>query len=182
MQKNSNVLKLARGGMLAAIAIILVFTIRFAPIAQVPFLEYTPAGVPIFSAALMFGTLEGLMIALVVSIVQGITVSAHSGIYGIIMQILSLGSFVLAAGLLHKIKRINFGAPTALAAGTAFSALVMIGANLVVTPLFTGMSATMIWTTFMPFIVAFNLFSAIINSAITFVIFKLFHNKLKRTF
>jgi len=179
MQKNSNILKLARGGMFAAISIILMFVIRFAPIAQVPFLEYTPAGIPIFVATLMFGTIEGLMIALVVSIVQGLTVSASSGVYGIIMQILSLGSFVLAAGLLYRIKRIKFGAPTALAAGTAFSAIVMIGANLVVTPIFMGMPAPVIWTTFMPFIVAFNLFSGIVNSIVAFMIFKLFKNKIK---
>jgi len=178
MQKNRTILRDARGGMMAAIAIILMFTIRFAPIPQVWFLEYTPVGVPIFFSALMFGTVEGLLIALVVSVVQGLTVSASSGVYGMIMQFLSLGSFVLAAGLFYKAKHVDIGAATALAAGTAFSAIVMMGANLVVTPFFTGWPAGAVWN-LMPFIVAFNLFSAGVNSAIAFVIFKLFRDKSK---
>ena len=178
MRKNNTILRDARGGMMAAISIILMLTIRFSPIPMVRFLEYTPAGVPIFFSTLMFGTVEGLMISLVVSIIQGITVSADSGIYGIIMQFLSLGSFVLASGLIFNSKRANIGAVTALAAGTAFSTVVMIGANLVITPIFMGLSIAAIWT-FMPGIVLFNLFSAGVNSTIAFIMFKLLQDKLK---
>jgi len=177
MQKNRTVLRTTYCGLLAAISIVLMFTIRFSPIPQTPFLEYTPAGVPIFFGALMFGTIEGLMIALVVSVIQGVTVSAHSGIYGIIMQFLSLGSFVLAAGVLYRQKRVNIGASTSFAAGTAFSALVMIGANLIITPIFTGWAIVAVWA-LMPFIVAFNLFSAIVNSIVAFAMFKILQNKV----
>ena len=55
--------------------------------------------------------------------------------------------------------------------GTAAMAVVMIGANLIITPLFMGVPRSMVWD-LMPFIVGFNAIKAGINSIVTFFLYK----------
>lgn len=50
------------------------------------------------------------MTAIVVAVVQGLTVSAASGVYGIIMHIIATGTFVLVAGFLYQKHKTKKGA------------------------------------------------------------------------
>ena len=187
MRTNKIVLRTVRVGVMSAVSVVLMFIIRFPLFSAVPFLEYTPAGVPILFGTLMFGTIEGLFIALIVSIVQGVTVSSASGPIGILMQFLAMSSFVLTTSLIYKAKRTTMGALISLVAGSIIVTIAMIGLNLVFTPLFlyatTGMTMevarAMVWQ-LMPMIIAFNAVKSIINSAITFVIFRTLRDKLNR--
>lgn len=100
--------RLAKLGLLAALSIVLVFFIHFPIFPTAKFLEYDPADIPIMIATFAFGPWYGLMTTIVVAVVQGLTVSASGGIYGIIMHIIATGTFVLVAGFLyqkHKTKR-----------------------------------------------------------------------------
>lgn len=47
----------------------------------------------------------------------------------------------------------------------------MLGANLLVTPLFMGVSREVVWS-LMPVILGFNLLKAGINSAVTFLLYQ----------
>ena len=49
--------------------------------------------------------------------------------------------------------------------------LIMIAANLVITPLFMGVPRSAVWD-LMPFIAAFNVVKAGVNSLVTFLIYK----------
>ena len=177
MQKNSITLRIVRVGVLAAISVILMFTIRFSPFPAVPHLEYTPAGIPILFSTLMFGTIEGLFLSFVVSILQWLTVSQHSGWIGALMQFLAMGSFVLMTGLIYKVKRTASGATIALLFGGAVSTVVMIGWNLIFTPIFWGTPIEAVWVA-MPWIVAFNASRAIVNSIIAFAMFRMLKDKI----
>ena len=64
--------------------------------------------------------------------------------------------------------------------GTAAMAVVMIGANLIITPLFMGVPRSMVWD-LMPFIVGFNAIKAGINSIVTFFLYKRISGFLHRT-
>ena len=99
MSQQKNSVKLAKMGMLVAISVILVYFIHFPIFPVVAFLEYDPADIPILIGTFAFGPLAGLLITVVVSLVQGLTVSAASGAYGIIMHIIATGTFVLVAGI-----------------------------------------------------------------------------------
>ena len=92
MNGQSSTVKLAKMGMLVAISIVLVYFIHFPLIPAVPFLEYDPADIPIMMGAFAFGPWAGLLITVVTSLVQGFTVSAGSGVYGIIMHIIATGT------------------------------------------------------------------------------------------
>jgi riboflavin transporter FmnP len=171
LNRQKNTVKLAKMGMLVAIAIVLVSFIHFPIFPAAPFLEYDPADVPIIIGTFAFGPLAGLLLTVVTSVVQGVTVSAASGIYGILMHIIATGAFVIVAGLIYKRSKTRKSAVIALICGILAMTLVMIPANLLVTPYFLGMPREAIYP-LLPVIIAFNLTKATINALITFVLYK----------
>ena len=171
MEKNRNTIRLAKMGMLVAIAVVLVYFIHFPVIPAVPFLEYDPADISILIGTFAFGPLAGVILTVVTSFVQGLTVSASSGAYGIIMHIIATSVFALTAGLIYKKNKTKKGAVIALAAGTAAMAAVMCPANLMITPPFMGVERSVV-VSLLPYIILFNIIKAGINSIATFFLYK----------
>ena len=68
--------RLAKMGMLVAISVVLVYLIHFPIFPAVAFLEYDPADIPILIGTFAFGPLAGVLLTVVTSIIQGVTVSA----------------------------------------------------------------------------------------------------------
>lgn len=157
--------------MLAAISIVLVSLIHFMIIPALPFLEYDPADIPIMIGAFAFGPAAGLLLTAVASVIQGVTVSAASGAYGIIMHIIATGAYVLVAGYIYKKNKTKKGAVIALVAGTAVMVLVMMPANIFITPVFMGTTREVV-ISLLPLIALFNLIKAGLNSIVTFLLYK----------
>ena len=108
----------------------------------------------------------------VTAVVQGLTVSAGSGLYGILMHMIATGVLVLVSGMIYNRKKTKATAVFGLsAAGMAAMAVVMVGANLLITPMFMGVSKDVVWK-LMPFIIGFNVIKAGINGAVTFLLYK----------
>ncbi|MDL2293919.1 ECF transporter S component [Ruminococcaceae bacterium OttesenSCG-928-D13] len=183
MQKTASsstrVRRMVTMAMLAALAVVLVWLVHFPLIPSAPFLEYDPATVPMLVGAFALGPIPGLVITVVAALVQGLTVSAQSGPYGIIMHIAAAGTYVLVAGLIYRKNKTRKRAAVAIACGAAASVLVMAGANLVITPLFmsTTVDAVLVM---LPGILLFNLIKAVINGAVTFIIYKPLSNIINR--
>jgi riboflavin transporter FmnP len=169
---NKRTLQLARMGVLAAISIVLVYLIHLPIIPAAPFLEYDPADIPILMGTFALGPLAGLLLTAVVSVIQGLTVSAAGGLYGVLMHIVATGTFVLLAGNIYRLNKTRKGALIALIAGGAAMTAVMIPANLIVTPLFMGVSADAVKALLPVAIVPFNLIKAVINAVVTFLLYK----------
>ena len=163
--------QLTQMAMMAAISIVVVFFVRFPIIPAAPFLEYTPAEVPLMMAALLYGPVVGFILTVVVAVVQGMTVSAHSGIIGIIMNILSTGSYVLAAGLIfHNSRNKNTGnAVVAMLAGIVVTCAVMMVWNIIFTPIFMGVPRQVVINMILPVFIPFNFIRAGVNSIIAIV-------------
>ena len=124
-------------GVMVAISVAMVYLVHFPIFPAVPFLEYDPADISILIGTFAFGPEAGLVLTVVTAVVQGLTVSAGSG----------------------------------LTAGMAAMAVVMVGANLLITPMFMGVSKDVVWK-LMPFIIGFNVIKAGINGAVTFLLYK----------
>lgn len=163
--------KLAKMAMLVAISIVLVMLVHFPIFPQVGFLEYDPADIPILIGTFAFGPVAGITLTVVTSLLQGMTVSAASGVYGIIMHILATATLVTVAGLIYRRHKTKKVAIIGLAVGTAAMTVVMFFANMVITPMFTGWPLAAIMEV-MPFILAFNIVKAGINSVVTFIVYK----------
>ena len=105
MSSREKTVRLAKMGMLVAVSIVLVYFIHFPIFPAVAFLEYDPADIPILIGTFAFGPLAGVILTVVTSVVQGVTVSAASGLYGIIMHIIATSVLVLVAGIIYKYNR-----------------------------------------------------------------------------
>ena len=163
--------RLAKMGMLVAISVVLVYLIHFPIVPAVAFLEYDPADIPILIGTFAFGPLSGVLLTVVTAVVQGVTVSAASGVYGILMHIIATGALVITAGLIYSRNKTRKTAAIALICGVIVMTVVMIGANMVITPIFMGVPRSVVWD-LMPFIAAFNAIKAGINGLVTFLVYK----------
>lgn len=159
-------------GIMAALSVILVYMIHVPLFPAAPYLEYDPADIPILISTFVFGPTSGFILTIVVSAVQGMTVSAQSGIIGILMHIFATGSFVLVAGNIYRLNRKRKTSVLALAAGAITMTAVMCLWNLILTPVFTGFPVEVVIEMLVPIIIPFNLIKAGINSAITFIAYK----------
>lgn len=170
---------LAKLGILTAISVVLVYLIHFPVIPAVSFLEYDPADVPILLGTFALGPTAGFILTLIASLIQGLTVSAASGWYGIVMHVIATGCYVLVAGNIYKAHKSKKSAIKALIFGVAAWVIIMIPANLFLTPVYletiVGLpteAAKSTVTSLLPWIVLFNLIKSVINSVLTFFLYK----------
>jgi len=171
MNFKSNALKLAKMAMLVAISVVLVLLIHFPIFPMVPFLEYDPADIPILIGGLAFGPIVGGILTVVTAVIQGVTVSAGSGIYGILMHIIATLGLVLTSSIIYNTKKTKKRAIIGLACGCGTMVVLMFFANMWITPIFMGMPLSVIME-YMIFIVLFNLIKAVVNSTVTFFLYK----------
>ncbi|MBQ6089335.1 MAG: ECF transporter S component [Firmicutes bacterium] len=171
MNTQTNTSKLAKMAMLVAVSIVLVAIIHLPILPMVPFLEYDPADIPILLGTFAFGPLAGLCLTFVTSILQGLTVSAQSGAYGILMHIIATSALVLVAGFIYSREKTKKNAILGLAFGTLAMVLIMIPANMLITTKFMGLTLEALMP-FMPWIILFNFIKAGVNSIVTFLVYK----------
>jgi riboflavin transporter FmnP len=171
-ENRSKILKIAKMGMLAAISLVLVAIVHFPIIPGFAFLEYDPADVPILIGAFAYGPLAGIALTVVVSVVQGATVSAAGGPWGILMHIIATGTLVTVAGGIYKFKKSKKTAVIALIAGAISMTAVMCFANILITPIYTGWPREAVVAVIAPAILPFNLIKSGVNAAVTFLLYK----------
>lgn len=170
--KYSRTRKLAVMAMLVAVSIILVYLVHFPIFPAASFLEYDPADIPILIGTFAFGPAAGLVLTIVASGVQALTVSAQSGLYGFIMHVISTSVLCFSAGTIYKRFHTRGGAAVALGVGTVLMGAVMMVANHFITAYFMGVPTQVVDGMLLPVILPFNLIKAGINSAVTFLVYK----------
>jgi riboflavin transporter FmnP len=171
MNKNKKILKLAILGLLSAISILLVAIIHIPIFPWASFLEYDPADIPILLGTILYGPISGFVMTVVVSLIQGFTVSAQSGIMGIIMHIFATGSLVLISGFFYKKKPTTKGLLAGLGLGSLAMIVIMILLNLVLTPIFLGAPVQAVIDLLIPAIIPFNVIKAVLNAGIAFILY-----------
>jgi riboflavin transporter FmnP len=135
------------------------------------YLEFDPADIPIL-VALSHSPCPSIIIAVVASAVQELTVSAQSGPYGFVMHVIATSTLVIVSSVIYRIKHTRSGAAVGLLSGTVAMGLIMMLANHFVTPLFLGVPASAVDPILLPIILPFNLIKAGANSIITFFVYK----------
>ncbi|MEA4846770.1 MAG: ECF transporter S component [Clostridiaceae bacterium] len=170
MESKTN--KLVRIAVLSALSIVLVMLIRFPIIPSAPFLEYEPGDVPMLVAAFMYGPWAGFVMTVIVSIIQAFTVSAASGWVGLVMHVISTGTFVIVSGTIYKRFHTFKGAFAALAAGSISMVLVMIPSNLYFSVNFYGIPYDAVMAMLPTAILPFNLIKSLANSLLVILVYK----------
>ena len=171
-QRVQNVRKLAVMAMLVAVSVVLVYLVHFPIIPAVAFLEYDPADIPILIGAFAYGPAAGILLTIVASVIQGLTVSAHSGLYGILMHCIATSVLVLVSSGIYRLRHSKKGAALALLCGTLAMGLVMMPANHFITPMFMTVPVDVVDALLLPAVLPFNLIKAGVNSILTFLVYK----------
>lgn len=159
-------------GVLGAISIVLVTLIHFPIMPSAPFLEYDPGDIPILIATFALGPVPALLLTIVVSLVQGLTVSAGSGILGIVMHIFSTGFCSFMAGTIYHRNKTLKNAILGLIVGIFFQVTAMVIMNLIFMPMYMGVDIEVVKGMIVPVIIPFNLIKISINCGFTFALYK----------
>ena len=87
------------------------------------------------------------------------------------MHVIATGAFVLVAGFIYKGEKSRKRAIIALICGVLAMVIIMIPANILITPYFMGAPRSAV-VVMVPVIVAFNFTKAGINAIVTFFLYK----------
>ncbi len=165
-----NTKKLTTMAMLCALAYIIMLVGRF-PISSVDFLNYDPKDIIITIGGFIYGPAAALLMSVVVSAVEMVTVST-TGIIGFIMNIVQTCSFACTAAFVYKKKHTLNGAVRGLVAGCILTVTVMLLWNYFLTPLYMGMPREAVAEMLMPVFLPFNVIKGGINVALTILLYK----------
>lgn len=122
-------------------------------------------------ASLIYGPFAGVLCSGVVAFLEFILIS-DTGIYGLIMNFLSSATFSLIAGFIYKYRRTMFGAIIGVIVAALSMTVVMLLANLFITPLFLGVSRGDVIKMLGTLLLPFNAIKSIFNGALVLIIYK----------
>ncbi len=175
MQKSLNTKKLAVVAMMCALAYICVFVFRI----KVGFLTFDAKDAIIAITSLIFGPIWGGITAVLVPFLEFLTVS-DTGLYGLIMNILSSVTFAVICGSIYKYKRSFSGAIMGVVVAALSVIAVMMVANLFITPLFMGVERSEVVAMLPTLLLPFNAVKATLNAGLTLALYKPFTTALRQ--
>ena len=153
---------------LAAMSLILELYVHFPVLPSAPYMLYSPGDLPIIVAALIFGPIPGMLTALVNSVLF-VLLTGEGGPWGALMHFISSGGMAIVIGLMEK----KFGKThLSLLSGIVTRVALMIPANFLVTPIYTGLPVEVIAKMIVPVVIPFNIIHSGINSALAYPLLK----------
>ena len=133
------------------------------------FLDYDASFVPAVIGGFIYGPVPGAVVGVVSWLIHGLI---KADFWGTVMNVACVAAYVVPAAVLYKklggMKGVGFG----LAVGSVCAVIVMLGANLLVTPIYTGMSVEVVAGMIAPLLLPFNAVKAVVNSILAFALFK----------
>lgn len=127
---------------------------------------------------MFFGPIAGLFCAIVVPFIEFLY--SDTGVYGLIMNLLSSIAFVGVSTLVYKYKKTIWGAVIGLATAVCTTVAVMLVANLFITPYYMGVTQETVIGLIPKLIFPFNLVKSILNASMVMLIYKPVSKILKR--
>lgn len=165
--KNNSIRKLTVMAMICAMGFIAMFVFRF----NVGFLTFDFKDAIMSVASLIFGPLAGVICSVLVALLEFITIG-DTGVYGLIMDILSSASFLLICGIVYKYKHTFSGAIIAAVCSVIGMTAVMCVANIFITPYYMHVESSDVVAMIPTLLFPFNLCKGIMNAAVMLLIYK----------
>jgi riboflavin transporter FmnP len=163
--------RLAKMAMMLAIAVVCSF-VHFPVLPGVTFIEYELSDLPLLIACLAFGVVPGLILVGGCVLLDAVTAGAGGGPYGMLMQFIAIGSYVLVAGLIYQTNKTRKRALIGLVCGVLVMTAVMVPANLIVTPAFMGVPREAVEALLLSAIIPVNLIKGAISAVAAFFLYK----------
>ena len=158
-------------GLLVALSIIVGYFIHFPVLPQAPFLLYDPGSVFLLIGSFKLGPKIGLLMSLLTAVLFAL-ITGQGGPYGALMNFLATGTLVFVASQIYFLNHTKKGAVLGVILGTVAMTLIMVPANLVITPLYLGVSRDIVTKMLLPAIIPFNLIKGILSGVITLIVYK----------
>jgi len=121
--------------------------------------------------AMFLGPISALVMSAIAALLEFITISG-TGPYGLIMNFVASASFSFAAALVYKYRKTFSGAIIALVSGIFSMTAMMMLANLIVTPIYTGMPVASVAQMIPTLLLPFNLIKASLNASLVALLYK----------
>ncbi len=165
---------------LTAVAVFaaLAYVIHFIHI-PVMFLNLDFKDVIMAICGMYFGPLAGVAVSMIVPLLEYPTSS--TGVYGLIMNVISSVAFVGIASVIYKFKKTLSGAIIALLAGALSMTAAMMVANLFITPFYMGVERSAVVALIPKVLLPFNAVKAVLNASLTLCLYKPLTRVLKAT-
>lgn len=157
-------------GMLCAIAFVANLISQVFPTVS-GFLSFDLKDVVIVIGGFMMGPITAIVISVIVSLIEMLTVSS-TGVIGLIMNILSSCAFsCVAAGIYHRDRSMK-GAIIGLVAGILCMTAIMLLWNWLITPLYMKVPREVVVSMLVPVFLPFNLLKGGINATLSMLLYK----------
>ncbi len=167
-QKKIDTKQLVVLALMAALAYAAVALFRI-PVVQ--FLKYEPKDCILAIAGMLYGPLPALLVTVVVSLVEMVTIST-TGIIGLVMNIVSSGLFVCTAAWIYQKNRTLRGALWGLILGALLMTGGMVLWNWLITPLYMSVPRQAVVEMLLPVFLPFNALKSGLNAALTVLLYK----------
>lgn len=174
MSSNTRIRRMIAVGVFVALAYICCVLFHF----KAAFLSFDLKDAVMTIGAMFFGPLAGLIMALLTCLIEFVTISS-TGVYGLIMNLLSSITFVCIGSLVYSKRRNMSGAFVGMVSATIVMVAVMMGANLLITPYYMGATRAQVASYIPTLLFPFNLTKGIFNSAVVFLLYKPVSQALK---
>lgn len=163
---------------LAAVFAALAFASRYVFHFNVQFLTFDLKDAVTTIAGLLLGPVAALSISFLVALLELITVS-ETGWYGFIMNFASSATFSVVCAVVYRYRKKLSGAIISLVSAVIALVAVMVALNLVVTPLFQGVSLSVILPMIPTLFLPFNAVKGLINAALVLILYKPVHRAMQ---
>lgn len=161
--------RIATTALFCAVAAIATLFLEFPILPGVTFLKYDPSAIVALVAGFAFGPGTGVLVSVLPYLVH---LATQSGVYGALMAIIATLSLVLPASLVYQRMTSFKGAILGMAVGAVVCLAVVIGANIVITPLYMGAPRETVIAMIVPALLPFNVLKIAINCVVTALVYK----------
>ena len=143
------------------------------------FLSFDLKDVVIVIGGFIMGPLAALVITVIVSLVEMLTVSS-TGPVGLLMNVIASCSFACTAAVIYKRDRSMKGAVVGLIAGVLLMTALMLLWNWLITPLYMKVPREVVVGMLLPTFLPFNLVKGGLNAALALLLYKPVVTALRR--
>jgi riboflavin transporter FmnP len=165
--------KLVTLALLSAIAYVLAYFAHVLKIPVVPAAPYLTLDIKdaiIVTGGFLYGPLAVVMMSFVVSLAESFL--SGTGHFGILMNMISTCAFGCTAAWIYRRKKSFLNAVAALIAGCVCATLVMLPANYIITPLYTGAPREFVASILIRAIMPFNLLKCAVNACLAALLYE----------
>ena len=165
--KKADIKRLVGMALFSALSYAVTFVFRI----PVQFLTFDAKDAVLTVAAFIYGPLSALVMALIQSLIELITISG-TGFWGFLMNYLSSLCFSFTAAAIYKYNRSFKGAIAGLYVSVATTTAVMMILNILITPIYMKVPTELVLDLLPTLLLPFNFAKALMNAAIAMFVYK----------